>query len=219
MLDINKIRSKKEELERKERERRDRFYKLKEGDNIFRFLPIGDLFYKEVYRHRIGENDVICPKTFSPDKPCPICELVDKLRQSGDIAQAIQYLPRVRYYSVVVRKNENGEEVVSIVGYGNQVWMALSSLVLDPEWGDFTDPKNGYSINIKRIGEGRNTKYQVIPRKKASVPKQKYDEWLSKMPNLDAIFKEPSYQSLVEALQGVGEFEYLEEGTEEEIEL
>jgi len=203
MINIDEILRKKRQME--ERRRTDSlFIKFEEGDNIFRFLPIGDLFYKEVYKHRVKNKFYVCPKTFGEDKNCPICEKVALLREEGQLEEARELAAVGRFYSVVVKKVENGEQI-GIISYGNSIWSMLAGLILDKEWGDFTDPKNGYAINIRRIGKGLETEYQVLPRPKKPIPEAKWKEWMEKKPDLDVVFKVLSYENLVEVLEGLVE--------------
>lgn len=210
MLDIKKIQEKKKMLEAQEQQRQGLFYKFRQGDNVFRILPYKDVFYLEVFQHRVGGKLVICPKTFDPVKRCPICEKVEQLREEGLLQEASRLKQIVRYYSVVVYKEDN-EEKVGIIGYGNLIWKALANLLLDPEWGDFTDYRNGYAININRAGEGLETEYHVVPRPKKAVSKEKWESWLKKAPKLEEVFKEPSYEELMGALLGEVEIEETEE--------
>jgi hypothetical protein len=204
-LNINEILKRKKELEeKKQRAEEPLFLRLEEGDNVLRFLPLGDLFYKEVYRHRVKGKFYVCPKTFDVNNECPICEVVHTLREEGNVSEANELSAFGRFYSVVVKKVPNGEQI-GIISYGNSIWSMLASLAVDSEWGDFTDQKNGYAINIKRIGTGLETQYQVLPRPKKPIPDAKWQEWLSKMPDLDTIFKALSYEELRKVLEGVSE--------------
>lgn len=210
-LNIDKIAKMKKEYEERERQRAELFVKLKEGDNIFRFLPIEDDFAIMIRRHRVGDKLVRCLRSYGEDRDCPVCKVVEDLKDAGNVEQATMLYPKERYYSLVVYRDDQKKERIGILAYGFQIWNQLANLVLDPEWGDFTDYKNGYAINIKREGTGLNTKYVVVPRVKKEVPKEIYEEWLKKAPNIREILKEPTRQSIIEALEGVIEREEIEE--------
>ena len=202
MLNINEIKEKLKRMEEKRKKSETLFIRFEEGDNIFRFLPIDDLFYFEVFRHRIKTRFYICPKTYDSNSDCPICELVTELREEGSIDEAKSLLARTRYYSVVVKK-EADKERLGIIAYGNQIWSALAGLAIDKDWGDFTDRENGYAINIKKIGSGLETRYQVLPRPKKAVPLQKWNEWLANMPDLKSVLKALSYEELSDIIEGI----------------
>ena len=196
-IDLEKLKKYKEKLEEEKAKRKEEaglFMKLQEGDNVVRILPLGDTFFKEVYQHRVGKKIVTCPKTFGKD--CPICEMAKELEAKG-VKHNLS--PRVRYYSVVVHKDDG----IKVLGYGVSILNGLMDLLFDAEWGDFTSRENGYAVNIKRTGTGLDTEYNVMPRPKKPVPEKIYQAWLAQIPDLDKLFAPLSYEDLTALLEGV----------------
>jgi len=198
-INLDKLRKKKKELDSK-MSSDSLFIRLEEGDNIFRILPIGDDFYVEVKHHVINRKLVVCPTTFG--KKCPICQMADELDQDN-IEHSLR--PKVRYYSIVVTKK--GE--VGVLGYGASVLKPLLDLLFDSSWGDFTDRRKGYAINIRRTGEGLNTSYSVLPRPKKPIKKEKWGKWIAKAKKIDLkkIFKPKDYDELAKLVSGYQEAE------------
>ena len=77
---------------------------------------------------------------------CPICDFASQLWRDGTETNdeetkklAKSLFVRTRYFSpVVVRGME--EEGVKVYGYGKQAYELLLGYILDPEYGDITDP-------------------------------------------------------------------------------
>lgn len=115
---------------------------------------------------------IISPATF--DEPCPFMEKYKELKNSDDEEDqqlAKQLVPRRRYIvGGTLYKDEKGKEVdtenvckpILIPG---SVYQDIIDLYLDEDdWGDMSDPEDGYDIKITRSGKGRmDTTYSVNP--------------------------------------------------------
>jgi hypothetical protein len=109
-------------------------------------------------------------------------ELYNKLSNSkstDDQDAAKDMRPKKRYLVPhIVYKDEKGKEVDKEVGaklalLTEQQYNSVLDLYLDPEQGDFTDPKNGYDIKYKRVGKGQfDTEYSVVPCRPSPLPKE-----------------------------------------------
>ncbi len=126
----------------------------------------------------IGE--VISPATFG--EPCACMEKYQDLKGSSDeddIEIAKKLVPRKKYViPQIMYKDDKGKEVdednsEKLFTIAGGTYQDIIDLYLDDdEWGDMTDPKEGYDIKITRTGKGKNdTKYTVSPCKNTAVPK------------------------------------------------
>jgi hypothetical protein len=186
------------------------FWSPKDGTNTqIRILPeIGDMsfFYQQVGRHHFppdGKKAVYCPYfTYEedPDHPCPVCEMVDKLRSSGDIA-AKQFaedlkLRRTFWMNIIVRgKTSHGEKIEDDTGPfiytpGIKVMGYITALINNPEYGMIMDLNDGVDIYVSREGTGFKTDYNVTPGRYSSPLSEdqaEADKWLEKAKDLSAV--------------------------------
>lgn len=139
------------------------------GLEIIQFFLNGDL------------GSVYSPATF--DEPCPFMEKYQELRNSSneeDKELAKRLIPKRRYaVGGIVYADEkgksvdyNGQDKVIIIPRG--VYQDIIELYLDEdEYGDMTDPKDGYDIKITRTGQGQfNTEYSARACKPTKLDKQ-----------------------------------------------
>jgi len=149
---------------------------------------------------------VISPATF--DEPCPIMEKFKELKESDDEDDkelAKRLVPKRKYVlGGILYKDEKGKEIDPdridkgiMVARG--VYQDIIELFLDDdEWGDMTDPVDGYDIKITRSGQGKNdTAYTVSPCQKKALDKN-----YRKPIDLEKIVRVqiPSYEKLEEIL-------------------
>lgn len=138
----------------------------------------------EVIQFYLGpkEGGVISPATF--DEPCPFMEKYQELKGSKDEVDqelAKKLAPRRRYIiGGTCYKDEKGKEVdperiCKPILVPRSVYQDIIDLYLDEDdWGDMTDPEEGYDIKITRSGSGKmDTTYSVTacPGKKPLNPK------------------------------------------------
>lgn len=133
------------------------WFKPEEGDTDIRIVPTADgdplkelFFHYNIEGHKAG---VLCPKRNFGEE-CPICDFATQLWREGTdnndeetkkLAKSL--FIRTRYFSpVVVRGME--EDGVKMYGYGKTAYELLLGYILDPEYGDITDPEGGTDITI-----------------------------------------------------------------------
>lgn len=148
-----------------------RFWKPKEGASLIRILPpySGEDWYKETWSHfgiGVDRKPIACARRLL-DEPCHICEQVDELRKSEDprdveLTTQIAARRRVFYNIIDLDDIESG---VQIFSSGVTIFKDLLMYVADPDWGDITDPEEGYDIVIEREGTGIDTKYNTRAKK------------------------------------------------------
>lgn len=126
-------------------------------------------------------GSVYSPATF--EEPCPFMEKYQELRNSHkdeDKELAKRFIPKRRYavgglvYTDDKGKSVdfNGQDKVIVIPRG--VYQDIIELYLDEdEYGDMTDPKNGYDIKITRTGSGQfDTTYSARACKPTKLDKQ-----------------------------------------------
>lgn len=176
------------------------------GDNKWRIMPPptedSEVFYKVTGKHWFpnpdGGNDipVLCVKT-TFNQSCIGCETVRELMEDPlTKKKAKKILPKKSVYLNVVDMNEPSAGV-QVAEVPQTVFSEILSYMLDPEYGDLTDPKSGSVITITKTGKGLNTEYSVrVARKPTAYPTPKG------LKNLDEIITEPDE----DFLQGLIDF-------------
>jgi len=174
-----------------------------QGDQTIRILPTadGDPFKEFHFHYNVGKNPgIMCPKR-NHGEDCPICDFASKLWKQGvdnDDAtcktEAKKLFVRKRYYSpIVVRGKET--EGVKVWSYGKTAYETLLGYVLDPDYGDVTDPETGTDIvlNYDVPGTpGSFPKTTLKPRRRPSVLCDEAiadcDELLNSIPDIGGLF-------------------------------
>lgn len=179
-IDLEALRKKHEELNKKgggggSNDFIKNFYQVKEGSNNIRILPWKSedkQFYAETKIHRIPmENgqvkNVHCRKVHN--EKCPLCDLYYSLWKTGkkeDEALARQIKPRSRYYMNVMDRETADVKILSI---GEILFKKIVAAMIDPDFGDITDPDKGHDFKIVKQMEGQWPRYdQSQPRPKSS---------------------------------------------------
>jgi hypothetical protein len=169
---------------------------------------------------------VVCPKTHDENAPCPVCELADELKKLSKKrddsydkqSRSIRRKKRVYYNAIsrdedlsVYEKNEEGkwintetgeeESPVKVLGTGIGILKDIISLIVDPEYGDITDPEEGLDLIITKTGSGQfNTKYDVkTVRKESPIG---FDAWEECLHDLSQLAKAKSYDEILAIMQG-----------------
>ena len=155
-------------------------WRPEQGDQTIRILPTadGDPFKEYFFHYNVGKNPgLLCPKK-NHGENCPICDFASKLWREGvdnndDVAkrEAKNLFARNRYYSpILVRGMES--EGVKVWAYGKTAYQMLLGYVLDPDYGDITDPETGTDIvlNYDIPGTpGSFPKTTLKPRRRPSI--------------------------------------------------
>lgn len=222
-MDINAIKSKLATLQ-STTSNKDNFWKPEPGTQVVRVVPYKhnkDNPFIELYFHyNLGNNKTyLSPMSFG--RPDPVAEFADKLKSTGNKDEWIQgkrLEPKMRTFApVVVRGKES--EGVKFWGFGKTVYTELLGVIADPDYGDISDPMNGRDVLVEFTpSEGAGSFPKTTIRVKPNVTPVTEDKNVAEMvtknqPDLSAIFKEPTYDELKEALESWLNPE--ESGTEE----
>lgn len=180
-----------------------KFVIFKEGTTRIRILPVGEEneWGMEVVYFYLGLKEniaVISPATFG--EKCAIMNAYNELsasKSAEDRKFAKKFRPQKRFMApCIVYKDDYGREVnkergKSLALMTSGVYQECIDLYLDNDNGDFTDPRRGYDLKIKRSGTGlTDTEYKVITGKITKLPM----EWRGEV-DLQAMIREivPSY--------------------------
>lgn len=190
-------------------------WKPKPGDQNIRVLPTkdGDPFREFHFHYGVGKNPGIYCTKRNDGGECAICDFASKLWREGVESddsnlknEAKKLFARKRYYSpVLVRGAES--EGVKIWAYGKTTYETLLGYVLDPDYGDITDPQTGTDIKMTYTlasGPGAFPKTSLQPRRRPSVlcddAIADCQELLDSVPSIDDLFERKSSADIQELL-------------------
>ena len=175
-----------------------------------RVLPVGEdeEFAIEVTQFYLGGTikGVYSNATFG--EACPIMEKYEKLKKSkkeADKELAKLMVPKGKWLMPIVQfEDERGKKISdrspTLVQVTGGLYQEVIDLYLDEdEWGDMTDPKNGYDLKFSRVGSTMtDTEYSVKPCKNTPTPKA----FAKKIYNLEEMVGKviPSYEEAKEKL-------------------
>ena len=152
-INLDKMREKLAAVQNRGDSNKSAFWRPEDGDQTIRIIPTedGDPF-KEVYFHyNVSKGGIVCPKR-NYGEDCPVCEFASKLWRDGsdnndDASKrmAKSLFARQRFFSPVVVRGEE-QEGPRWWGYGKMAYETLLSLVLNPDYGDITDPEEGTDL-------------------------------------------------------------------------
>ena len=168
----------------------------------------------------------MCPKkNFGDD--CPVCDFVSKLYNDGDDESrqlARKLVAKSRFFSPVVVRGEDNEGA-KVWGYSKTVYENLLQLVLNPDYGDITDPMNGRDIAVEfktaeEVGASfPKTSIRVKPNQTPITEDASLLQTITdNQTNITDIYNELSYEDLTEVLNAwlnPSEDEETEESAEE----
>ena len=181
-------------------------WKPQAGAQHIRILPTadGDPFREFHFHYNVGKNPGIYCNKRNDGGECPICDFASKLWREGTETddqnlknEAKKLFARKRYYSpVLVRGNES--EGVKIWAYGKTAYETLLGYVLDPDYGDITDPETGNDLKLMygKLPGASFPRTDIRPRPRKTVlcdeavgGDDRCAELLETIPNFDEIFE------------------------------
>ena len=192
-------------------------WKPQAGAQHIRILPTadGDPFREFHFHYNVGKNPGIYCNKRNDGGECPICDFASKLWREGTETddqnlknEAKKLFARKRYYSpVLVRGNES--EGVKIWAYGKTAYETLLGYVLDPDYGDITDPQTGTDIKLTYTlasGPGAFPKTALQPRRRPSIlcddAVGNCEELLDSVPVIDNLFERKTVDEVQALLDG-----------------
>jgi len=198
-IDFEAIRRKVAELSGEGSRGTSNFWKPDVGTHTVRLLPFkdndGQPFKERYYHYGLGTRGFHSLRYLG--KPDPIQELQSKLFDEGTPGSremAKKLYPKMRAYCpVIVRDNEGGG--VQLWAFSKMIYQQLLNIMLDPDYGDITDPLEGRDIKvtvIKKDGFKYPMVDSVMPRGKVSslnTDTNAAKEWLDSVPDLNEVLK------------------------------
>ena len=209
-IDLNAIKAKLNQLQTTGN-RRNNLWRPEPGKQVVRIVPYqhdrSNPFRELYFHYDLGKKNYLSPITHG--KPDPVVEFCEKLKASGNSDEwklGKKMEPKMRtYVPILVRGQES--EGVKFWGFGKQVYTELLGIISDPDYGDISDPTGGRDILVEftpseGAGQFPKTTIRVKPNVTPMTEDKNVAEAAAKnQPNLDDIFKEPSYDELKEALE------------------
>jgi len=175
-----------------------KFWKIPDGESVIRVLPVpdGDPFKEFHFHYNVGkENGFLCPKKNFGDK-CAVCDFVAKLYKEGDEesrTMARNLGTRQRFVTPIVVRGEE-KEGAKLWTYSKKVYETLLQLVLNPDYGDVSDDREGTDLIIT-YGKAAGMLFpttSVTPRRKSSplsTDKELLQELLENDMDFSSIFE------------------------------
>ena len=172
-LNLDKMRAKLNKVTGADRKNND-FWRPEEGENNVRIVPTpdGDPFKEFYFHYNVGTSGFLCPKKNYGDD-CPVCNFANKLwtdssEESRKMAKSL--FAKQRFFSPVLVRGQEAEGV-KVWGYGKMAYQKLLNIVLDPDYGDITDPDEGNDLKVmyeKTSGASYPTT-DIRPRPRKSI--------------------------------------------------
>jgi len=163
------------------------WFKPQQGKNQIRILPAyhtkgpnaGIFFNKKIMHKGIPldgrSTGLACVKSFDADGECPICNFINALKESEsgkDQKMAKVLRPQTVFFVNILNRKTNKLQKYSM---SKSIMKIIRGYLVDEDYGDITDPDEGYDVVIEREGEGLSTKYAVKVKPKTS--EIGYEDW------------------------------------------
>lgn len=175
------------------------FWRPNDGEQTIRIVPTadGDPFKEFWFHYNLGQNaGFLSPKKNFGEED-PLNDFIRSLYQEGteeSIKMAKSLNARQRFFApVIVRGEEN--QGVRVWGFGKTVYEQLLNLVLNPEYGDITDPSEGTDLTLQ-YGKPQGAQFPVTrltPHRRASticpdISPEECAQLLETVPDFDGLF-------------------------------
>jgi len=209
-IDYDKIKQRLTNLQSKGKGGDSVFWRPQEGETVIRIVPTadGDPFKDFWFHYNIGDT----PPFLSPHKNFgeqdAITSFVRQLFDEGtedSIKMAKNLLPRQRFFAPVLVRDEE-HLGVRVWGFGKMAYEKLLALVLNPEYGDITDPEEGTDL-VVQYGKPAGAQFPqtgITPRRRSSPlcedGPEKCRELLESIPDFNGLFERKSVEDVEKIL-------------------
>ena len=174
-LDLKKMKQKQAALLNRGGDKKNLFWKPQDGEQTIRIVPDpdGDPFREFWFHYNLGDNPAFMSPKRNFGEDCPLDSFVRKLfnektDESRELAKKL--MAKQRFFSPVVVRGEE-DKGVRLWGYSRTVYEKLLGLVLNPDYGDITDPESGTDLVLK-YGKKAGAMFpstDLEPRRKTTV--------------------------------------------------
>ena len=201
---------------------RDNFWRPEDGTQAIRIVPTpdGDPFKEKWFHYNLGNTPgFLCPKRNYNDE-CSVCEFASQLWRDGvennddeskKLAKSLFVRPR--FFSPVMVRGEE-DKGIRIWGYGKMAYESLLGLVLNPEYGDITDPETGTDLTMT-YGKPPGASFpqtKLVPRRRSTelcedMTAESCAELLESIPEFDTLFERKTSEdvaTLLDAFMSTG---------------
>ena len=199
-IDMKKMRAKLAAAQNRGSGRTSQFWRPQDGDQTVRIVPTadGDPFKENWFHYNLGKNaGFLSPKkNFGEDDP--LDSFVRQLFNEGtdeSIKMAKNLMARQRFFAPVIVRGEETKGV-RIWGFGKTVYEQLLNLVLNPEYGDITDPETGtdLQLNYGKPAGAAFPQTKLMPSRRTSaicpdISPEQCAELLESVPDFNTIFE------------------------------
>lgn len=195
------------------------FLKLPNGKTRVRILPgqepgslDRDWYVKATSHYNVNPNNpkipVICPQSTVPNAFCPIHDKVRKLKNSADPAdqaEAKRMWPKTYYYMSILLLDGPEAGSVKVLQGRTTLWKKIMSIMQDSQYGDVTDPREGFDLTFVKLGKDLETEYDVIPSRMPtpiSESEEEIADYLDNLYDLSKFRMAPSNEEIVAFMNG-----------------
>lgn len=177
--------------------RKNNFWKPEEGEQTIRLVAPsdGDPFRDFWFHYDVaGEPGFLSPKrNFGED--CPLDDYVRALWREGSEESkrvARKLGAKQRFFAPVLVRGQE-EEGVKVWGFGKRAYETLLGLVLNPEYGDITDPSEGTDLVVtySKPAGASYPETKITPRRKSSLLHEDETQartLMESVPDFDEVF-------------------------------
>ena len=196
-INMDKMRARMEALQGNGNARKNNFWKPQEGEQTIRLVAPsdGDPFRDYWFHYDVaGEPGFLSPKrNFGED--CPLDDYVRALWREGSEESkrvARKLGAKQRFFAPVLVRGQE-EEGVKVWGFGKRAYETLLGLVLNPEYGDITDPSEGTDLVItySKPAGASYPETKITPRRKSSLLHEDETQartLMESVPDFDEVF-------------------------------
>ena len=183
------------------------FWRPKDGTQAIRIVPTadGDPFKEFWFHYNLGKNAGFLSPYRNFGEADPLNDFVRSLfneqtEEATKLAKSL--MARQRFFSPVIVRGEESKGV-RIWGYGKTVYEQLLNLVLNPEYGDITDPEAGTDLTIN-YGKPAGASFPVTrltPNRRTSaicpdMTTEECAELLETVPEVGTLFERKTPQDI-----------------------
>lgn len=194
-IDMSKMRDRQDALSNAGK-KNNNFWKPQEGEQTIRLVcpADGDPFKDYFFHYLDNVQGFLSPKrNFGED--CPLDTYVRALWNEGSDESrrmAKKISAKQRFFAPVLVRGEE-DQGIRVWGFGKRAYETLVGLVMNPEYGDITDPESGTDLVVtytKPVGASF-PETKITPRRRSSAlleDTEKAAELLESIPDFDVLF-------------------------------
>jgi hypothetical protein len=211
-LNLDAMKAKLDKLNGKGDGSKNQFWRPEDGENNVRIVSTadGDPFKERYFHYNVGTAGFLCPKRNFGDS-CPVCDFGNKLWNEGteeSKKQAKDLFAKQRFFSPVLVRGEE-DQGIRIWGYGKMAYEKLLTIVLDPDYGDITDPENGNDLKLMygKLPGASFPRTDIRPRPRKTIlcddavgGDERCAELLETIPDFDTLFERKSTEEVQSVL-------------------